>query len=69
VDASGGDDESEIFNSVCMEGTLQYFGVKVSFAQALEHAMNMVMMLLEGVREDEDILEIQDDKEINHVFK
>jgi hypothetical protein len=69
VDASRGDDEPEIFDSVHMEGTLWDFGVKVSLAQALEHVMNMVMMLLKGVGENEDIIKIHDDEEIDHVLK
>jgi hypothetical protein len=69
VDASGSDDKSKIFNSVCMEGTLRDFGTKVSFMQALEDAPNMVVMLLGGVGEDEDIIKIHDDEEVDHVLE
>jgi hypothetical protein len=69
MDASGGDDEPEVFDSVCMEGTLRDLGVKVSFVQTLEDVMNVVAMLLGRVREDEDIIKIHDDEEIDHVLK
>jgi hypothetical protein len=69
MDASGGDDEPKVFDSVHMEGTLQDFGTKVSFTQALEDATNAVMMLLKGVREDEDIIKIHDDEEVDHVLE
>jgi hypothetical protein len=46
MDASRGDDEPEVFDSVCMEGTLQDFGTKVPFMKALEYVTDMVMMLI-----------------------
>jgi hypothetical protein len=46
MDASGGDDEPNVFNSVHMEGTLQDFGMKVPFMKMLEHIMDVVMMLV-----------------------
>jgi hypothetical protein len=69
MDASGGDDGPKVFNSVHMECTLRDFGAKVSFMQTLEDVMNMVAMLLGRVREDEDIIKINNDKEIDHVLK
>jgi hypothetical protein len=69
MDASRGDDESKVFDSVHMGGTLQDFGMKVSFMQTLEDMTNVVAMLLRRVREDEDIIKIHDDEEINHVLK
>jgi hypothetical protein len=69
MDASRGDDEPEVFNSVHMEGTLRDFHMKVSFMQMLEDTTNVVAMLLGRVGEDEDIIEIHDDEEINHVLK
>jgi hypothetical protein len=69
MDASGGDDEPEVFDSVHMEGTLQDFCAKVSFAQVLEDMTNVVAMLLGGVREDEDIIKIHNDEEVDHVLE
>jgi hypothetical protein len=69
MDASGGDDEPEVFNSVCMEGTLRDFGVKVPFAKALEYATDGVMMLVGQIGEDEYIVEIYYDEQVNHVME
>jgi hypothetical protein len=69
MDASGGDDEPKVFDSVHMEGTLQDFGAKVPFMKALEYAMDMVMMLIKQVGEDEYIIEIYYDEQVNHVVE
>jgi hypothetical protein len=69
MDASGGDDEPEVFDSVHMEGTLRDFGVKVPFAKALEYAMDVVAMLIGRIGEDEYIVEIYYDKQVNHVME
>jgi hypothetical protein len=69
MDTSGGDDEPEVFDSVCMEGTLQDFGAKVPFAKALEYAMDVVTMLIGRIGEDEYIIEIYYDEQVNHVVE
>jgi hypothetical protein len=69
MDTSGGDDEPEVFDSVCMEGTLRDFGVKVPFAKALEYVMDMVTMLIGRIGEDEYIIEIYYDEQVNHVVE
>jgi hypothetical protein len=69
MDASGGNDEPEVFDSVRMEGTPQDFGVKVPFAKVLEYMMDMVAMLIRRIGKYECIVEIYYDKQVNHVVE
>jgi hypothetical protein len=69
MDASRGDDEPEVFDSVCMEGTLWDFGAKVPFMKVLEYATDVVVMLIRQIGKDEYIVEIYYDKQVNHVVE
>jgi hypothetical protein len=69
MDASGGDDEPEVFDSVHMEGTLRDFGVKVPFVKVLEYTMDMITMLIGQIGKDEYIVKIYYDKQVNHVVE
>jgi hypothetical protein len=69
MDASRGDDEPEVFDSVHMEGTLRDFGAKVPFTKALEYVMDVVAMLVRRIGEDEYIVKIYYDEQVNHVME
>jgi hypothetical protein len=69
VDAHWGDDEPEVFDSVCVEGTLQDLGAKVSFTEVLEYTMNVATVLFKWVRENEYVIKIYDDEKVNHVLE
>jgi hypothetical protein len=69
MDASGGNDEAEVFNSVHMEGTLRDFSMKVPFAKALEYVTDVVMMLVGRIGKDEYIVKIYYDKQVSHVVE
>jgi hypothetical protein len=69
MDASRGDDEPEVFNSVHMEGTLQDFGAKVPFTKMLEYVTDVVTMLIRWTGKNEYIIKIYYDEQVNHVME
>jgi hypothetical protein len=52
-----------------VEGTLWDLGTKVSFIEVLEYVMNVGVVLFKWVGENEDVIEIYNDKKVNHVLE
>jgi len=66
-DALRRDDEAEEFDGGRVEDRLLGFDMEVVFAKTGEHLVNVFAMSFDVVREDENVVEIDEDEEVGHV--
>ncbi len=60
--ARGGDDESEVFNGVCVEGGFVETGVKNVISGGVGGRSDMFRVIYWVVRKDEDVVQVYDDR-------
>ena len=65
----GGQDIAEIFNSIGMELTLIRTSIKSVFPKASEDFPDMLPVLGGIIRIDEDVIKVDDNRNVNHVGK
>ncbi len=67
--AGGGDDESEVFNGIGVEGGFVQTGVKIVVAEALEDGADMFRVIFWVVGKDEDVVQVYDDVDVAQVLE
>jgi len=54
----GVDHEAQEFDPLSVEQTLFGLGMQIILAQTFQHMSDMDLMIFQGIREDEDIIEV-----------